>query len=633
MTGGVRKKGGINKLLVILVFFACGIVALLARGNGCCVVVQVALLPGATPASPVDAPSTSNHHAGDDLPTTSTGSALPPAQYPQEESEALAASEEEDEEHPARPYTEDTNWDIHWDSVARSLSSSSSSRNDNGSGIIRVGLLNFNSSEVARWKNMLQAADVRAVSLAPAADNITWESLYPNWIDENGNTSSCPSFPYPDPPLHDYDLVAVKLPCRRQDWSRDVRRLHLQLSAAKLAVHRSSSSSSVPNKAAAMVLILSESKCLPLPNLFPCKHLLSRHAHAWLYRPDAGYLHHRLSLPIGSCQFAVASSLPPPPSPGQQPGAVAPPRRSTGIGSRQAYATVLHSADAYVCGAIALAKSIRMSGSTRDLVALVDEQNVGAEHRVALVTAGWEVRPSPRIRNPRAAKDTYNEWNYSKFRLWQLTDYDKVVFLDADLLVLRSMDFLFEEAFELSATVNSGVRFNSGVMVLEPCNCTFELLMSGINDIASYNGGDQGYLNEVFTWWHRLPRRANFLKYVWNERDRETQARVLSADPAEVHAVHYLGMKPWLCYRDYDCNWDVEALRRFASDEAHAKWWAVHDRIEPAELRDRFCALPESHMALLEKFRREAAAANASDGHWNRTITDPRRLIKHQNQH
>ena len=33
--GGVRKKSGIHKLLVLLLFFACAIVALLVRGNGC----------------------------------------------------------------------------------------------------------------------------------------------------------------------------------------------------------------------------------------------------------------------------------------------------------------------------------------------------------------------------------------------------------------------------------------------------------------------------------------------------------------------------------------------------------------------------------------------------------------------
>ncbi|KAL6651701.1 hypothetical protein ACP70R_010626 [Stipagrostis hirtigluma subsp. patula] len=577
--GAVRKKSGplvMNKpLLVLLLLSACAVAAtLLIRDHACFVSVQVELLP--TP------------------PSVSLSTEAPPSDPVTATAMAMAME---------TPYVADSGWDIHWESIARILSSSSSRR---------VGLVNFNSSEVARWKAAVlpSGADVRAVRLAPAADSVTWEVLYPEWIDEDhhhpststGSSSSCPSLPDPEPPLHEhehgYDLVAVKLPCRRAKggWSRDVARLHLQLSAAKLALR-----SPTP-----MVLILSEAECFPLPNLFPCKHLLARRGHAWLYRPDAAYLRHRLSLPVGSCQLAVAL-----------PGKDGPPPPRT-RSRRQAYATVLHSGDSYVCGAIALAQSIRQSGSTRDLVALVD--GLGGGQRAALAAAGWQVRAAPRIRNPRAASGAYNEWNYSKFRLWQLTDYDTVVFLDADLLVLRNMDFAFDAA-EVSATGNSGARFNSGVMVVEPCNCTFDLLMSGIHDIESYNGGDQGYLNEVFAWWHRLPRRTNLLKYARGEEDRAAQARQLG----DAFAVHYLGIKPWLCFRDYDCNWNVPALRRFASDEAHARWWAVHDRMEPAELRARFCAMPATQRAALERDRREAERASAPDAHWNRTITDPRR--------
>ncbi|TVU16726.1 hypothetical protein EJB05_40303, partial [Eragrostis curvula] len=534
-----KKKGSCrNKLvLLLLVSAACAAVVLLVRDDSCFVVfVQVARMTSPPPP-----------------PTT------------------RAAKETR------RPYAADSMWEMEWESISRLISSSKSSLRITSK--LKVGVLNFNSSEVARWRR--STFDVQEVRLAPASAAVTWDALYPVWIDEGANSSSrCPSLPDPVVVRREHDLVAVKLPCQEAgggSWSRDVRRLHLQLSAAKLALRSRSS----------MVLILSPAECFPLPNLFPCKHLLGRHGHAWLYRPDADYLRRRLSLPVGSCQLALGYQKP-----------------SSSSRRREAYATVLHSGDAYVCGAIALAQSIRRSGSTRDLVALVDEQGVGAEQRAGLAAAGWQVRPAPRIRNPRATRHAYNEWNYSKFRLWQLTDYHKVVFLDADLLVLRNLDFLFHHHYELSATGNSGARFNSGVMVLEPCNCTFELLMSGIHRIHSYNGGDQGYLNEVFAWWHRLPRTTNLLKHGRN--------LLVGADTL---AVHYLGIKPWLCYRDYDCNWDVPELRRFASDDAHARWWDLHDSIQPAELTRTFCALPAAQQAALERNRRD----------WNRTITDPRR--------
>lgn len=92
---------------------------------------------------------------------------------------------------------------------------------------------------------------------------------------------------------------------------------------------------------------------------------------------------------------------------------------------RQAYVSMVHTDSSYVCGAIVLAHSIRLSGSTRDLVMLVDA-SIQPEQRQGLEQAGWKVRVIERIRNPYAQKDCYNEWNYSKFRLWQLTEYDKV---------------------------------------------------------------------------------------------------------------------------------------------------------------------------------------------------------------
>lgn len=290
---------------------------------------------------------------------------------------------------------------------------------------------------------------------------------------------------------------------------------------------------------------------------------------------------------------------------------------------REAYATILHSADVYVCGAIAAAQSIRMVGSTRDLVILVDE-SISAYYRSGLEAAGWKIRTIQRIRNPKAEKDAYNEWNYSKFRLWQLTDYDKIIFIDADLLILRNMDFLFSMP-EISATGNDATLFNSGVMVIEPSNCTFNLLMDHINEIESYNGGDQGYLNEIFTWWHRIPRHMNFLKHFWvgdQEDKKKMKTRLFGAEPPILYVLHYLGIKPWLCHKDYDCNWNTDFLQEFASDVAHARWWKVHDAM-PEKLQG-FCLLRTKQKAQIEWDRRQAEKGNYSDGHWKITVKDKR---------
>lgn len=71
----------------------------------------------------------------------------------------------------------------------------------------------------------------------------------------------------------------------------------------------------------------------------------------------------------------------------------------SGKRQREAYATILHSDHIYVCGAIVAAQSIRMAGSSKDLVILIDD-TISDHHRSGLALAGWQIRTIQRIRNP-----------------------------------------------------------------------------------------------------------------------------------------------------------------------------------------------------------------------------------------
>ncbi|KAG2663202.1 hypothetical protein I3760_16G017000 [Carya illinoinensis] len=489
--------------------------------------------------------------------------------------------------------------DINWDQISNIIEKLTDSNEYQG-----IGLLNFNDNEIDHWKQLIPDVEHVVLHLDYVSHNITWESLYPEWIDEEEEfeVPTCPSLPklkVPGKPR--IDLVAVKLPCNKSgSWSRDVARLHLQLEAARIAA---------ASKGYHPVRVLIVTECFPIPNLFMCKELLVRERNVWLFQPDLNTLRNKLQLPVGSCELAVPLK--------------AKENFYSERAHREAYATILHSAHVYVCGAIVAAQSIRMAGSTRDFVILVDE-TISKYHRGGLEAAGWKVHTIQRIRNPKAEKDAYNEWNYSKFRLWQLTEYDKIIFIDADLLILRNIDFLFEMP-EISAIGNNATLFNSGVMVIEPSECKFQLLMEHINEIVSYNGGDQGYLNEIFTWWHRIPKHMNFLKHFWEgdeEGKKEMKTRLFGAEPPILYVLHYLGNKPWLCFRDYDCNWNVDILQEFASDVAHKKWWKVHDAM-PENLQ-KFCLLRSKQKAALEWDRRQAEKGNYTDGHWKIKIKDKR---------
>ncbi|KAE9586812.1 putative glucuronosyltransferase [Lupinus albus] len=483
---------------------------------------------------------------------------------------------------------------------------------------LKIGMVNMDEDDVSEWS--LHGKTI-LVSFERVSQFFNWTDLFPEWIDEEeeSDVPSCPEIPMPEYAKYEnMDVIVAKVPCKypEEGWGRDVFRFQVHLIAANLVVKKGKKDWRWKTR----VVLLS--RCRPMPEIFPCDYLVRKQGDWWYYEPDFKRLEQKVSLPVGSCKLAL---------PLWEQGIdevydlskIEKSVRSKVRIKHEAYATVLHSSEAYVCGAITLAQSLIQTGTKRDLILLIDN-SISAPKRHALASAGWIIRIITRIRNPKAEKGTYNEYNYSKFRLWQLTDYDKIIFIDSDIIVLRNLDILFHFP-QISATGNDQSIFNSGIMVLEPSNCTFRMLMKNRDSIISYNGGDQGFLNEVFVWWHRLPRRVNFLKNFWANTTLEHRVKngLFESDPPKVYAIHYLGWKPWHCYMDYDCNWDVEEQRVYASDVAHRRWWKVHDTMD--EKLQGFCRLTKQRRTELNWERRIAMKKGFPDAHWKINITDPRR--------
>ncbi|CAH2047091.1 unnamed protein product [Thlaspi arvense] len=476
---------------------------------------------------------------------------------------------------------------------------------------IRVGFLNIKEQERESFEasGPLTLKNVH-ISLDPLPENVTWKSLYPEWIDEE--VSNCPEIPLPQPEGSDadVDVIVAKVPC--DGWSgnkglRDVFRLQVNLAVANLAVE------SGLRRVDRMVYVVFIGSCGPMHEIFKCDERVKRVGEYWVYKPDLLKLKHKLLMPVGSCHVASPFA-----QLGQEPWRTKNENNLTLEGIRKqrvAYVTILHSSEAYVCGAIALGQSIRQSGSHKDMI-LLHDQSITNRSLLGLSSAGWNLRLIDRIRSPFAKKDSYNEWNYSKLRLWQVTDYDKLVFIDADFIVLKKLDHLFYYP-QLSAAGNDKVLFNSGIMVLEPSPCLFKDLIEKSLKIESYNGGDQGFLNEIFVWWHRLSKRVNTMKY-FDEKFKGTHEL-----PENLEGVHYLGLKPWVCYRDYDCNWDMSVRHVFASDSVHKKWWKVYDKM--SEQLKSYCGLNKEMEKRIEKWRNIAKNNSLPDRHWEIEVKDSRK--------
>lgn len=95
----------------------------------------------------------------------------------------------------------------------------------------------------------------------------------------------------------------------------------------------------------------------------------------------------------------------------------------------------------------------------------------------------------------------------TKLHVFRLTQYQKIIFLDADVLPIRPLSPLFSIPHEFAAVPDVGWPdiFNSGVLVLTPGQEKFNELSELLKTKGSWDGGDQGLLNE---WrggdWHRL---------------------------------------------------------------------------------------------------------------------------------
>ncbi|KAL6498511.1 hypothetical protein OROHE_026608 [Orobanche hederae] len=413
------------------------------------------------------------------------------------------------------------------------------------------------------------------VNFDRVAGGVRWSDLAPERIDEN---STCPNIPMPRfEDYRDLDVIVASVArCEDGHKFNDVYRLQVNLVVANLLVR----SGRKENQPVYAVFVGSSN---PMWEIFRCDDLLWNEGNNWVYKPELTRIHKLVLMPIGPCQFV------PPFTPfGDHQW-----RKLNHTTTRtnhhhyhrpkEAYVTVLHTSEDYVCGAIVLAQSIIQSNTTKDLILLVDD-NISPRSLEALRAAGWQTRRIRRIRSPYSKENTYNEWNYSKLLIWKLTRYEKLLFIDADLIVNKNLDKFFVYP-QLTAAGNYQKHFfNSGLMLVEPSRCAFETLKEKMKVVESYNGGDQGFLNEMFAWWHRLPPQMNYLKVFVDVNDH------LHWINKDVFAVHYTGLKPWKCDdKERDCNWDVLEFHRYASNSAHRIWWKVYKSM-PENLRG-YCSL------------------------------------------
>ncbi|KAF9040456.1 nucleotide-diphospho-sugar transferase [Hymenopellis radicata] len=176
----------------------------------------------------------------------------------------------------------------------------------------------------------------------------------------------------------------------------------------------------------------------------------------------------------------------------------------------------------------------------------------------------------------------------TKLHVFRLTQYSKVIFLDADVLPIRPLSHLFTLPHEFSAVPDVGWPdiFNSGVMVLSPGQDKFEQVSAVLQSRGSWDGGDQGVLNE---WrggdWNRLS-----FTYNTTPTAAYTYAPAYERFGSDIKAIHFIGPnKPWnaIVYRTpFSGRQNApteEKGRAYDYDSLLDRWFAVYDKHYRAE--------------------------------------------------
>jgi inositol 3-alpha-galactosyltransferase len=121
-------------------------------------------------------------------------------------------------------------------------------------------------------------------------------------------------------------------------------------------------------------------------------------------------------------------------------------KKALAAAKRRAYVTFLAGDGDYWKGVVGLAKGLRRVRSAYPLVVAV-LPDVPGEHRRKLVEQGCVVREIQPVYPPESQTQfamAYYVINYSKLRIWEFVEYERMVYLDADIQVFDNIDHLFD---------------------------------------------------------------------------------------------------------------------------------------------------------------------------------------------
>lgn len=134
--------------------------------------------------------------------------------------------------------------------------------------------------------------------------------------------------------------------------------------------------------------------------------------------------------------------------------------------------------------------------------------------------------------------------DYTKYEIFSLTEFEKIIFLDSDIVVLGNIDYLIDCDLEFGAVRELYIdQYNTGVMVIHN-KFLNEKTINDLIHLTSIYGItehlDQDIINLYFEdVIESLPIEYNYLKTYSKEIFRNTGL------PKYIKILHFIAKKPW----------------------------------------------------------------------------------------
>jgi len=141
----------------------------------------------------------------------------------------------------------------------------------------------------------------------------------------------------------------------------------------------------------------------------------------------------------------------------------------------------------------------------------------------------------------RYGKNNTSWMTFTKLNIWKQCEYKKLLYIDADTVVLKNIDHLFTIKEKFSAVLGYSKILNyngieSGVLLIEPCLDTYNGLILAMNsDKYDLTMSDQSLINDYF----KKHEKINLLDSKYNSLQKK------DANINNAYIYHWNGKKPW----------------------------------------------------------------------------------------